>query len=456
MNQGQDPGAMNQGQGQDQGAVNQGQGQARSALRLAYRARVLVVLAAILVALLVAAGHRPAFVLGIVLFVVGILVSVILHEAGHFLTAKKFGMKATQFFVGFGPTLWSMRRGETEYGVKALPFGAFVRITGMTTLDEVDPADEPRSMRNKPAWQRAIVMVAGSFMHFALAFVLLLILAIGVGRANDNTTTIGSVSPCVPASLKAFDQGSCAHNRGAAPAKAAGIKPGDKIIAINGKPVHNWTDLGTAIRAQSPNQEMAVTVERDGQQLTLHATPATVPGRKGSYLGIGDAVIFTRSNPIAAVAFAGSAFGEVLTGSAEAFAKLPAALPDLFAKDRAKTPAANVSSMVGAADIAGQAVASSGGWRYAVSDLLLILISINIFIGAVNLLPLLPLDGGHLAVIFYERIRAWLARLRGKPDPGLVDLQKLIPVSVGVFVLLIGLGVLLMAADIFNPVHLVQ
>ena len=163
-----------------------------------------------------------------------------------------------------------------------------------------------------------------------------------------------------------------------------------------------------------------------------------------------------RTGPISAVAFAGSAFGQVVVGSAEAVAKLPAALPDLFAKDRSKTPAANVSSMVGAADIAGQAVESGGGWRYSVSDLLLILISINIFIGAVNLLPLLPLDGGHLAVIFYEQIRAWLARLRGKPDPGLVDLQKLVPVSVGVFLLLIGLGVLLMAADIFNPVHLVQ
>jgi membrane-associated protease RseP (regulator of RpoE activity) len=455
MNQGQGPGA-NQGQGQ--GAMNQDQEQGRPALkpRGLIAARGLVVLVAILVLLSLAARHSPAFAFGIVLFVVGILISVILHEAGHFLTAKKFGMKATQFFVGFGPTLWSTVRGETEYGVKALPFGAFVRITGMTTLDEVDSADEPRSMRNKPAWQRAIVMVAGSFMHFALAFVLLLFLAIGIGQANDNTTTIGSISSCVPASLKAFDQGSCADNRGTAPAKSAGIKPGDKIIAIDGKPVHNWTQLGTAIRAQSARQKMAVTVERDGQTLTLHATPATVPGRNGSYLGIGDAVIFTRSNPIAALTFAGSAFGEVLTGSAEAFAKLPAALPDLFAKDRAKTPAANVSSMVGAADIAGQAVASSGGWRYAVSDLLLILISINIFIGAINLLPLLPLDGGHLAVIFYERIRAWLARLRGKPDPGLVDLQKLIPVSVGVFALLIGLGVLLMAADIFNPVHLVQ
>jgi membrane-associated protease RseP (regulator of RpoE activity) len=449
---------MNQGQGQD--AMNPDEGQERPApvaspgRRAAVR--VLLAIAATLAVLFLAANHSPAFVLGIVLFVLGILVSVILHEAGHFLTAKKFGMKATQFFVGFGPTLWSTVRGETEYGVKALPFGAFVRITGMTTMDEVDPADEPRAMRNKPAWQRAIVMAAGSFMHFALAFVLLLILAIGIGQANDNTTTIGSVSPCVPASLKAFDQGSCAHSQGAAPAQRAGIKPGDKIIAIDGKPVHNWTQLGTAIRAQPAGQPMAVTVQRDGRELTLTAMPATVPGRNGSYLGIGDAVIFTRSNPVAAVTFAGSAFGQVVVGSAEAVAKLPAALPDLFAKDRAKTPAANVSSMVGAADIAGQAVASSGGWRFAVSDLLLILISINIFIGAVNLLPLLPLDGGHLAVLFYERIRAWLARIRGKPDPGLVDLQKLVPVSVGVFVLLIGLAVLLMAADIFNPVHLPQ
>jgi membrane-associated protease RseP (regulator of RpoE activity) len=397
-----------------------------------------------------------SFLLGVVIFVVAVLISVILHEAGHFVMAKKFGMKATQFFIGFGVTIWSFRRGETEYGIKALPFGAFVRITGMTTLDEVDPADEPRSMRNKPAWQRAIVMVAGSFMHFALAFVLLLFLALGIGQVNDNTTSLGSISTCVPVSLKAFDQGSCAGSKGGSPAKVAGLRPGDKITAIDGKPVHNWTQLGTAIRARPAGQPMAVTVLRNGKQLILHASPAIVPGRHGSYLGIGAAVVFQRSNPIAAVTFAGSAFGQVLVGSADAFAKLPAALPDLFAKDRAKTPAGNVSSVVGAADIAGQAVSSGGGWEYSVSDLLLIIISLNIFIGAFNLLPLLPLDGGHLAVIIYERIRAWLARIVGRPDPGLVDLQKLVPVSVMVFGLLIGLGVLLMAADIFNPVHLVQ
>jgi membrane-associated protease RseP (regulator of RpoE activity) len=399
-----------------------------------------------------------SFLLGVVIFVVAVVISVTLHELGHYLTAKKFGMKVTQFFIGFGQTLWSTTRGETEYGIKALPFGAFVRITGMTTLDEVDPADEPRSMRNKPAWQRAIVMVAGSFMHFALAFVLLIGLALGIGQINENanTNTIGSVSTCVPVSLKAFDLGSCAGSKGGSPAQKAGIQSGDKIIAVAGRPVHTWTQLGAAIRAQPVGKPVPVTVLRNGKRITLDATLATVRGRKGSYLGIGEGVIFQRYSPVGAVAFAGSAFGEVLVGSADAFAKLPAALPDLFNKDRSKTPAGDVSSVVGAADIAGQAVASGGGWRYTVSDLLLIIISLNIFIGAFNLLPLLPLDGGHLAVIIYERIRAWLARLRGKPDPGLVDMQRLIPISAGVFVLLIGLAVLLMAADIFNPVHLVQ
>jgi len=195
-----------------------------------------------------------SFLLGVVIFVVAVLISVILHEAGHFLTAKKFGMKATQFFVGFGQTLWSTQRGETEYGIKALPFGAFVRITGMTTFDEVAPEDEPRAMRNKPRWQRAVVMVAGSFMHFAIAFVLLIVLALGIGQANSSTTTIGSVASCVPASAKALAQGSCKNSQGSAPAKTAGIKANDKIIAIGGKPVHTWAGLGTAIRAQPAGQ----------------------------------------------------------------------------------------------------------------------------------------------------------------------------------------------------------
>ncbi len=200
---------------------------------------------------------------------------------------------------------------------------------------------------------------------------------------------------------------------------------------------------------------MPVVVQRGGRQLTLPVTPASVPGRHGSYLGVDDK-IFQRIGPLSAVAYAGSAFGQVVAGSGSALAKLPAALPDLFAKDRAKTPAGGVSSVVGAADIAGQAVAAGGGWQFTVSTLLLIIISLNIFVGIFNLLPLLPLDGGHLAIVLFERVRAWLARLRGRPDPGLVDIQRLIPVSVGVFALLVGLGLILIAADIFNPVHLIQ
>jgi membrane-associated protease RseP (regulator of RpoE activity) len=397
-----------------------------------------------------------SLLLGWVIFVAALLFSIMLHEAGHFFTAKKFHMKVTQFFVGFGQTLWSRRKGETEYGVKALPVGGFVKITGMTALEDVDPADEPRSFRRQPGWQRAIVLAAGSFMHFALAFFLLIVLALGIGLASDNSTKIGSVSGCLPASATASASGTCRPGESPSPARAAGIRDNDKIIAIAGKRVRNWTQLGAAIRSQPVGKPVAITVLRDGQQLVLHASPARIPGRKGSYLGIGNAATFQRLSPLGAVSYAGSTFGQVLAGSVTAVGHLPAAIPDLFAKDRAHTPAGQVSSVVGVGGITAQVVAAKDSWKIKVAYVLLIVISLNIFVGAFNLLPLLPLDGGHLAVVIYERARAWLARLRGRPDPGLVDMRKLIPVSVGVFALLVGFGLLLITADIFNPIHLVQ
>jgi len=397
-----------------------------------------------------------SLLLGWVIFVAALLFSIMLHEAGHFFTAKKFHMKVTQFFVGFGQTLWSRRKGETEYGVKALPVGGFVKITGMTALEDVDPADEPRSFRRQPGWQRAIVLAAGSFMHFALAFFLLIVLALGIGLASDNSTKIGSVSSCLPASATASASGTCRPGESPSPARAAGIRDDDKIIAIAGKRVRNWTQLGAAIRSQPVGKPVAITVLRDGQQLVLHASPARIPGRKGSYLGIGNAATFQRLSPLGAVSYAGSTFGQVLAGSVTAVGHLPAAIPDLFAKDRAHTPAGQVSSVVGVGGITAQVVAAKDSWKIKVAYVLLIVISLNIFVGAFNLLPLLPLDGGHLAVVIYERARAWLARLRGRPDPGLVDMRKLIPVSVGVFALLVGFGLLLITADIFNPIHLVQ
>ena len=424
-------------------------------LRALLRARRVLFYLVLLAAVVFAVTHsRFTYLLGIVIFVLAMLISVILHEAGHFLAAKKFGMKATQFFVGFGPTLWSTTMGETEYGVKAAPFGAFVRITGMTTMDVVDPADEPRAMRNKPRWQRAIVMVAGSFMHFALAFALLILLALVIGQVNNNSATIGAVNSCVAANVKALDQGSCKDSRGTSPARLAGLKAGDTITAVAGKPVQTWTQAGNLIRAQPAGKQTSVTVRRDGRQLTLHLTPATVPGRKGSYFGIIQGVVFQRFSPVGAVSFAGSTFGQTLVGSAEAVGALPSEVRHLFARSKHST--GGVTSIVGVAQVAGQATEYGGGWQYTVFDLLEIIISVNIFIGAFNLLPLLPLDGGHLAMLGYEEVRAWLARLRGRPDPGVADLQPLIPVSATVFVLLIGFGVLLMAANLFNPIHLIQ
>jgi membrane-associated protease RseP (regulator of RpoE activity) len=393
--------------------------------------------------------------IGWVIFIVALLVSVMLHETGHFVLAKKFGMKVTRYFVGFGPTIWSTWRGETEYGIKALPFGGFVKIVGMHSLDDPDdPADEPRSFRRQPAWQRIVVLCAGSAMHFVLALLLVFGLALGVGIANDNTTQLGTVSTCVPANVTDLDNGTCAATDQPAPAKVAGLRVGDTVTAFNGRPVSNWTQLGNAIRDARVGSAATITVRRDSKLVTLHTTLAGVSGRSGSYLGIAPAVVFQIAGPLGAVEYAGTTFGQVLAGSAQAVAALPGAFPKLFAKDRSSTAAGQVSSVVGAAEATGSEVASNAGWQYKVSFVLLLIASLNIFVGAFNMLPLLPLDGGHVAVIIYERIRAWLARLRGRPDPGLANMARLLPVSFSLFVILMFFGVVLILADIVNPINL--
>ena len=390
-----------------------------------------------------------SFLIGVLIFIVALLVSVMLHEAGHFATAKAFGMKATQFFVGFGTTIWSTRRGETEYGVKALPLGGFVKITGMTSVDDVDPADEPRSFRAKPGWQRAIVLAAGSFMHFLIAFVLLWILAVGVGVANQSGTTV-SVLPCVPA----HEQAVCAHGDPRSPAAKAGLRSGDKIIAVGGTRVHGWNQIGNAIKSHPAGAPVAFTIEQNGKLLTKEISLTTVSWRKGAFLGVAPIVTYGRLGPIGAVSYAGSRFGNIASLSVTALGKIPRAIPYLFSKNRAHTPGGQVSSMVGVANFTGDVVAASIGWQQKLTVVLLIIIEVNIFVGIFNLLPLLPLDGGHLVVVLFERARAWIARLLRRPDPGPVDIKKLIPVSVGVFALIVAFGLLLIAADILNPLSL--
>jgi membrane-associated protease RseP (regulator of RpoE activity) len=393
-----------------------------------------------------------SFLLGVAIFVVALLASIMLHEAGHFATAKLFGMKATQFFVGFGRTVWSRRRGETEYGVKAIPAGGFVKIVGMTDLEDVDPADEPRSFRRKPGWQRVIVLAAGSFMHFMLALVLLFVVAAGIGLEGAGSgTTVGTVETCVPASVTS----GCVKGDPASPAAQAGVRVGDRIVSIAGIQVSSWSQMGKAIRAQHTSTAVPVVVDRHGRLITLHATLASLNGH-GSYLGVSPLVVFQRAGPLAAASYAGHEFWTMLSGSASVVASLPKAIPDLFAKNRGSTPGGQVTSVVGAGDVTGQVLAARIGWQPKADLVLLIIASLNIFVGAFNLLPLLPLDGGHLAVVIYERARAWLARLLGRPDPGPVDFRRLVPVSVGVFALLVGVGLLLIMADLVNPVHILQ
>jgi membrane-associated protease RseP (regulator of RpoE activity) len=390
--------------------------------------------------------------IGVIIFVVALLVSVMLHETGHFVLAKKFGMKVTRYFVGFGPTIWSTWRGETEYGIKALPFGGFVKIVGMHSLDDPDdPQDEARSFRSHPAWQRILVLVAGSAMHFLLALVLTFGLALSVGIANYNTQ-VGTLSSCLPVSLKAYDNNSCKGSHLPSPAAMAGLRLGDVVTAIDGHPVTNFNQLTDMIRPLPPGTAVTITARRDGKLLTLHTTVANVEGRSGSYLGIAPSgYVFQIPSPLGAIEYAGTTFGQVLVGSAQAVGHLPGELHDLFNKNRS---ASGVVGVVGAAEATGQEVASNQGWQYKVTDVLLLIVSLNIFVGAFNLLPLLPLDGGHIAAIIYERVRAWLARLRGRPDPGLVNMAKLVPISFSLFLIIVVFSVVLVLADIINPVSI--
>jgi membrane-associated protease RseP (regulator of RpoE activity) len=391
--------------------------------------------------------------LGWLIFLVALVVSVMLHETGHFVTAKRFGMKCTQYFFGFGPTLWSFQRGETEYGVKAIPAGGFVKIVGMTSLDEVDPEDEARSFRQAPGWQRLIVLAAGSFMHFLFAAVLIFGLALTIGIENDNTTQLGTVATCVPTSAQALNNGAaCTSGEAKSPAVIAGLKVGDQVTSFNGTAVSNWTQLQNAILKVKPGMPVALTVERGGHSVTLHTALAEVPGH-GSYFGIAPTVTLQRQGPVDAVKYVGTGFSQVVTGTASALGQVPAALPNLFSANRSQTAAGNLSSVVGAAQATGNAVAAKVGWEYKVNFVLLLIAELNIFWGVFNLFPLLPLDGGHIAVVLWERIRAWFARVRHQPDPGQVDYRRVVPVMFSVFAVIIVFTLLVIVADIVNPVN---
>ncbi|HEX6473199.1 MAG TPA: site-2 protease family protein [Streptosporangiaceae bacterium] len=388
-------------------------------------------------------------------FVIALLATVMLHEAGHFATAKRFGMKATQFFVGFGPTLWSRRRGETEYGIKAVLLGGYVRIVGYTPLEQIDPADERRAFYRQPARQRAIVIGAGVAVNLVIGYLLLaaLNMTTGLPEGQNRTATVDAVSTCVPPSMDK----PCRSGAPPAPAAQAGLRPGDRVVSLGGRQVRNWDDLRAAILAAKPGVETSMVVRRGEALRTLRLRYANVDGH--AFVGLSPRVLvahWDRKGPLSGAAAAAGQFGTYLKQLGHIVVDLPAAIPKLFSPDRAQTAGGQVGSVYGAGEVSGQIFASNQTWRYKAFLFLSLVVSVNIFVGVLNLLPLLPMDGGHLAVLCYERIRAWIARVRGRPDPGTVDMTKLMPVTYVAVVLLVGLGVLLILADVLNPLKIPQ
>lgn len=414
------------------------------------------------------------YALGVLLFALAIAASIMLHEAGHMVSAKRFGMKVTQYFLGFGPTLWSFRRGETEYGVKAIPAGGFVKIIGMTPLEDPGTAEEPRAFWRAPVWKRTIVLSAGSLTHFALGFVLLYVCALVAGLPVDPRTEparIEAVASCVVVPYDTTASGDlrdCRADDPAGPAKAAGIRAGDRIVAVGGRATPTQVDMLKAIRTAPPGRT-PVTYIRDGkrQQVTidlvtvsrppLDSTGAATKREQVSAIGVllEQPPPSRTYGPVDSLGQSAYFTGQFFRGTFTALARFPQKIPPLVdALSGGKRDPNGPISVVGASRLGGEALGTKqpGG----ATTFLLILAGLNFFIGVFNLFPLLPLDGGHIAIIWFERVRSWFANQRGRPDPGRVDYTKLLPVTYVVIIVFGGISLLTIAADIVNPVRLFQ
>ena len=404
--------------------------------------------------------------LGALAFVVALLVSVMLHEAGHFLTARRYGMKATQFFVGFGPTLFSRRRGETEYGIKAIPAGGFVKIVGMTPLEDVEPGDEDRAFYKQPAGRRAVVLAAGSFVHFCIAVLLVFGVTYAVGVVDEEAPVVAAPQPCVVLSIPAGATAASVPECGEpgtvpSPAVAAGLRAGDRILSVGGTRTGTFTDVVAAIRA-NPGRQVPVVVERGGEERTLTLTPVAaqrpdLQDRQRTVtvgaIGAGQGLVTERLGPVASAEESVDRLGLIVKGTWISLTEKLGTITKLYSPDRDRE---GLVGAVGAARVSGEILGTTEiPFSVRVSDFLLLIAGLNLFVGVFNLLPLLPLDGGHLAVLGFEQARDRVRRLFGYTGAlQRVDLNKLLPMTYAVVLLFIGLTLFIAGADIVNPIRL--
>lgn len=388
---------------------------------------------------------------GLILFIVAILLVVMIHESGHFFVAKAFNFKATKYFIGFGPTIWSIHRGETEYGIKALPLGGFVKIVGMNPYEEIDAADIPRSYPNKPIWQRALVIVAGSATHFVVAFLLLVITTMTIGFPTNQASNELSV---VEGSIEGTQS----------PAARAGFQPGDEIVAVDGRELNEWDDIRNFIR-QHPDDSVVFTVVRDGEttdveamlgsalvgaegELIEYSPPgAAISTEVGSgeqivgFLGVQPEPVYETKGFVGAVGDSASRTWDVTTLSVRGIGDMftmvfGGELWDALQGEGERQVDEGPLGIVGASRLASESVE-----RGRMLDLVALIVGFTIFVGLMNLLPLPPLDGGHLAVLAYEKVT-------GKT----IDVRKLVPIAAAVISFFVILFIAVLYLDLARPI----
>lgn len=426
-------------------------------------------------------------VLGIAVFVVGLLFSIAWHELGHLSTAKMFGIRVPQYMVGFGPTIWSRKKGDTEYGIKAIPAGGYIRMIGMfppgpdgrlearstspwrgmiedarsAAYEELEPGDEKRLFYTRKPWKRVIVMFAGPFMNLILAVAIFMGVAMTFGFQTQ-TTEVAGVQQCVIS--QSDKRETCKDGDPVSPAKAAGLQEGDRIVAFDGKKVDDWATLSDRIRETIG--PATIVVERDGKEVTLNAVlrENAVAKKDGNGQVVPDQFIragylgFAAQTEIVPLSFGESTvrMGDMIENGVDSIIALPSKIPALWDAAFSDGERADDSpvGVVGAARIGGEVMNLDIPAQNQVAMMLFLLAGFNLSLFLFNMLLLLPLDGGHIAGALWESLRRNVAKVFRRPDPGPFDVARLMPVAYVVAGIFICFTLLVLVADIVNPVKI--